>query len=439
MASESREPDADLAASTAEPHDEPTPPPDYSPEDFSDVPLDQLLFQEPYKFEFFAALRVIGKLAERQPLGTIGDGESSADATTHVRFRALQSLAFPPSEIWDIVRPEAPEQPIEMTVAFLGLTGPLGALPRPYTELVMQRIRKGDRALRDFLDLFNQRLITLFAKAGEKYRFYLQYELAARAEARRRREGPQRLRGFLIEDRARLDRFSQVLLDLGGIGTPLLRYRDKVRSAPVRRTEIDDQVLRHYSGLFAQSHRNPASLGRMLAEYFGVPVAIVQFVGQWLALPPEFQTCLQSRPRTPGGNDRSALAALPARSTSRPDAKLGENAVVGSRTWEVQGRFRVRLGPLTFDQFQNYLPVGQSFRAMAQLVRLYVGGTLDFDIQPTLAGPEAPWLQFGAKGPRSPRLGWNTWLRNKPFDRPVTDAIFRVPDAVSFGNASEAV
>lgn len=430
MAAASREPDADVAASADKSHDAHAPP-EYSPADFSDVPLEQLLFQEPYKFEFFAALRAIGKLAERQG----GAGETAADSSAPVRFRALQSLSFPPSEVWDIVKPESPEQPIEMTVAFLGLTGPLGALPRPYTELVMQRVRKGDRALRDFLDLFNQRLIALFAKTGEKYRFYLQYEQADAAQVRRRREGPQRLRGFVIEDRARIDLFSQVLLDLGGVGTPLLRYRDKVRSAPVRRTEIEDQALRHYSGLFAQSHRNPASLGRMLSEYFGVPATIVPFIGQWIALPPEFQTCLQSRPQSNLNGGKPALAKFPSRDGSRPDAKLGENAVVGSRTWEVQGRFRVRLGPLTFEQFQNYLPVGQSFRAMAQLVRLYVGGTLDFDIQPTLAGPEVPWLQFGAKGPRSPRLGWNTWLRNKAFERPVTDAIFRVPDAVSFGNA----
>ena len=71
---------------------------------------------------------------------------------------------------------------------------------------------------------------------------------------------------------------------------------------------------------------------------------------------------------------------------------------------------------------------------MAQLVRLNVGGTFDFDIQPTLEGPEAPWCKFGEKGAKAPRLGWNTWLRNKAFREPVSDAVFRVPDKVSFGN-----
>jgi hypothetical protein len=45
-----------------------------------------------------------------------------------------------------------------------------------------------------------------------------------------------------------------------------------------------------------------------------------------------------------------------------------------------------------------------------------------------------PWCQFGAKGARSPRLGWNTWLRNRKFSKPVDDAIFRVPDQVSMNN-----
>jgi type VI secretion system protein ImpH len=113
------------------------------------------------------------------------------------------------------------------------------------------------------------------------------------------------------------------------------------------------------------------------------------------------------------------------------DPRLGRNTVVGSRIWEVQGRFRVRLGPMSFEQFQHYLPVGAKFRRLAHLVRLHVGPTFEFDIQPVLEGSEAPWCRFGGKGPGAPRLGWNTWLRNKAFTRSVDDAVFRVPDEVS--------
>jgi predicted component of type VI protein secretion system len=65
---------------------------------------------------------------------------------------------------------------------------------------------------------------------------------------------------------------------------------------------------------------------------------------------------------------------------------------------------------------------------------LYVGPTFDFDIQPVIKGVETPWCQLGAKDPHTPRLGWNTWLRNRDFTQPVDDAIFRVPDEVSMSN-----
>jgi type VI secretion system protein ImpH len=392
-----------------------------------DLPLDELLFSEPYRFEFFAALRVL----ERMNAGRADHEEEAARFLDGVRFRALQSLSFPPSEIWDITRPAGPERPVEMTVAFLGLTGPSGALPRPYTELIIQRVQKRDFALRDFLDLFNHRLLQLFAAAGRKYRFYLTYERAAVVERRRAAVGLQKLRGFLLDERPRIDLFSQMLLDLAGLGTPLVRYKDSDRTRPANRLDINDDSLRHFSGHFAQQHRSAASLRQLLRGYFGAEVEIVQFSGRWVQLPSEFQTALPARvAMVPAGKGKTAAASA----SSRSLPKLGENTVVGSRVWEAQGRFVVRVGPLTFDEFRQYLPDGQGFREMAQLVRLYVGATFDFDIQPTLLGPEAPWCQLRASGPQAARLGWNTWIRNRAMADVVDDAVFRTPDRVSMGN-----
>ncbi len=388
---------------------------------FDDPRLTDQLWNEPYRFEFFAALRVLARLAGDQT----GAPDNDQAVVDRLKFRSHQSLSFPASEIVELNRDVTGNYLAEMTVAFLGLTGPLGALPRPYSELVIQRVSKKDFALRDFLDLFNQRLLQIFAKAGEKYRYYLTYENASAREKFRSTQGLQKLRGFLLDERPRLDLFSQILLDLPGLGTPLLRYKDTVRDQPAPRITVADASLRYFSGLLSQTHRSAVGLAQMVGEYLNLPAQVVSFVGQWVQLPLEHQTCMR-RPSLGLGSGSPKLGTC-------SDPRLGRNTVVGSRIWELQGRFRIRLGPLTFVQFQDFLPVGNKFRPLAHLARLYAGPTFDFDIQPVLEGSEVPWCQLGATGPRTPRLGWNTWLRNREFTTPVDDAIFRVPDKVSMG------
>lgn len=374
------------------------------------------LWSQPQSFEFFAALRVFALAGMWPPDGANGPAGG-------VRFTVPPTLAFPPSDLCDLGPCRDGPWQAELTIAFLGLIGPSGVLPHHYTTLALERLRKGDRALCDFLDLFHQRLVTLFAAAGEKYRVERTYLRAEQAAARRRAAGPQVWRSFLCEQRPKADLFSQMLLDLAGLGTPLLRYKDSVRAAPVRRTEVSDEVHRLFSGALAQRHRSAAMLAQMITALVGVSVRIVPLVGQWIALPPEYQTSLG---RAEGPSGGPAAASTPPR--------LGQSTVVGSRIRELEGRFRIQLGPLKLESFLRLLPVGDQFRWLAHLVRLYVGPTLDFEFQPILEGSEVPWCQLGASGHAAPRLGWNTWIRCRPFTRPVDDAVFLVPDEVSMAD-----
>src|SRR5262249_43832137 len=162
-----------------------------------------------------------------------------------------------------------------MTVAFMGLTGPNGILPRHYTEKVLRlaldsetRNKPERTALRDWFDLFNHRLISLFYRAWEKYRFHLAYERGAA-------EGPEP------------DPFPRGLFSLVGLGLPALRDRVRVSSrvvvdgAPSERVlgRIDDLALLYYGGLLAQRPRNAVALEAILADYFGLPVRVLQFQG----------------------------------------------------------------------------------------------------------------------------------------------------------------
>jgi type VI secretion system protein ImpH len=368
------------------------------------VTLVDHLFAEGYAYDFFQAVRILEKLdPERTSIGRIGPPGKEA-----VRFRALQSLTFPPSQIFEIEKPPKVPLPV-MTVAFMGLTGPSGALPRHYTEKIMRLRREADGsekyALRDWFDLFNHRLISLFYRAWEKYRFYITYERqhyngAAWREAIRQEADP----------------FTQSLFSLIGLGSPSLRDRLRVSCWEKKDGEkqervlaqVDDLVLLHFSGFLAHQTRGPVNLEALLLDYFQLPLEVQQFQGQWLRLDPENQSRL-------GGDS---------------DCRLGVNVVAGERVWDVQGKFRIKMGPLSYGQFTELLPdrapvpERKMFFLLAHLVRLYVGPEFDFDVQLVLRRSEIPLCQLADSAGFSPRLGWNTWLSSEPFQKDAEEAVF---------------
>lgn len=369
-----------------------------------DPAVEHQLYEEGYRFEFFQAVRLLGRLRpDRSPVGADRPREEIA------RFHSYVSLSFPPSEIYDIKPSAVPGEPPQVWVAFMGLIGPSGALPRYYTELVLQRARKKDFALRDFLDLFNHRLISLFYRAWQKYHVLLDYEWAEAALRHQREQGGEVLRNFVTVLRPRNDRFSQCLLDLSGMGAATLRYSAAERYELRPRRAIADETLRFYAGLLAQRHRSALGLERMLADYFETPVAVRQLVGQWLRLAPENQSCF-----TADGLDGNM--------------RLGVNTVVGERVWDAQSKFRVRLGPLTYRQFQDFLPSGTAYQPLTHLTRLYAGAQLDFDVQAVLRADEVPLCSLTVDAARSVRLGWDTWIHSRPFTHDAADAIFSVQD-----------
>ncbi|MFL5342351.1 MAG: type VI secretion system baseplate subunit TssG [Gemmataceae bacterium] len=334
--------------------------------------LIEQLFHEPHRFDFFQAVRLLERAsAGREPVG--GDAHPEREA---VRFRAWPSLTFPTAAVAGLERGE----PAELTVGFLGLTGSAGVLPHHYTALLLTRLRARDFSLRDFLDLFNNRLAALYYRAWEKYR------LPAVFERSRRRT--------LAEP----DPVTKSLFCVTGLGTEGLRSR----------LEVDPAAVLYYGGLFARGPRPAVSLECMLEDYFGVPVRVLQLQGQWLNL------------------EEADRGRLPPAGRAKGETNvLGRSLVVGRRVWDVQSKFRVRVGPLSYAQFRRLMPDGDALRPLARLTKLYAGSDLDFDVQPLLHGEEVPPLRLSAAAAEKPRLGWNTWLRQRPFVRPAGDAVFR--------------
>lgn len=365
------------------------------------------LKDEPYAFDFFQAVRLLERMRpEASPLGRA----VSPDAEV-IRLRSHLSMAFPPSPVVDYEPPDEFRVVPRLTVAFLGLYGPSGVLPLHYTQLLLDLGRdvRGPerRSLRDWLDVFDHRLLSLYFRAWEKYCFYLPFERNRTSDAEP-------------------DTFSLALLSLIGLGSPGLQNRLAVRgtvdrtaktdwhwdtgtSAPksdAALAKIDDLALVYYGGFFAQRPHNASNLRAMLQDYFGLPIDVEPFRGQWLAIARENQTRL-------GGL-----------------GTLGSNAVAGDRVWDVQSRFRVRVGPLDYPQFEELLPdrsptaARKTLFLLMQLARLFVGPDLDFDVQLVLAGPAVPEAKLEDTDGFGARLGWNVWLISEPPTAPVADAVF---------------
>ena len=370
-------------------------------ENSSSNSVDRQLSREPYSFSFFQAVRVLERLWSNKA----AVGQDSPPSEEIVRFRAHQSLQFPASEIYAFEEPKE-DAPARMTVTFMGMTGSSGVLPRPYTELVLARARQKDTTFRSFMDLFNHRLISLFYRAWEKYRFWLGYERAAQIQQRPDWQSPHKLRDFTLYERPKIDLFSEAILNVAGLGSPSLRYQVRNHEHLIHRREIDDETIRFYSGHLSQQRRSAVGLESLLRDFFGVPVQIHQFFGQWLCLDREYQTQLVL-----GGN-----------------TELGVTAIVGERVWDVQSKFRIELGPLTYSQFTKFLPSGSAHRPLAHLARLYAGLEFDMDLQLALRADEVPQCKLGAGSLGGTQLGWDTWIRCAEFTTSRSEPVFNLKD-----------
>ncbi|MGB7069389.1 MAG: type VI secretion system baseplate subunit TssG [Pyrinomonadaceae bacterium] len=322
----------------------------------SKSPLDRSLIEESYRFEFFQAVRLFERIfPDRKAVG-----REALPMEEVLRFRSNISLDFPPSEIQEI-RPAHDEgtdsDRFEVIVNFMGMAGVSGVLPTHYTEVILDRIRHRDTAMWAFLDIFTHRSVSLFYRAWCKYRFPVNYE-----------------RGD--------DDFTSFLFDFAGLGTNGLRGR----------MGLADESLLPYTGLIAQKPHSMDAIQNMLSDYFRINAKIVQFFGQWLVLNTEDTTKL--------GVENVAL---------------GSSAIIGSRIWSDQTKFRVKLGPLSFQEFQAFLPVGSAFKPLKSIVRFMVGFEFDFDVQLLLKAKQVPGSILTTQAKRRPLLGWTSFLKTEAF------------------------
>lgn len=333
---------------------------------------------EARSFGFFQAVRLLewmGRGPRRGRPGLAPIGEEAEPRQRIARFRAAPHLSYPASEIDSLS--EADDASADITVNFMGLTGPLAVLPQHYTVAVMRELRGRNSALRDFFDLFNSRLIAFFYRAWAKYRVPISVERG----------------GALGQDSA-----SVALRALIGLGTDHLSGRGVV----------SESVLLHYAGVLGHFPRNASSLEQLLNDYLRLPVRIAPFDPCWLEVPPTQQSRLGS-PRLPGQFDR-----------------IGVDSMIGQSYLDMQSSFSVLVGPVGYAEFLELLPNGKRLKELAELIRQYVDPQLGFRVELCLSRDEIPRLPLGGLGEPGARLGWNTWLQYHPAIKDARDASWRL-------------
>ncbi|HXZ03011.1 MAG TPA: type VI secretion system baseplate subunit TssG [Stellaceae bacterium] len=324
----------------------------------TDRPVAEQLFAEPYRFDFFQAVHLLERLLPR----ATRVGEGSGIRPEPVRFRSSLMAAFPASEIDRLALGARPGDPPEMLVNFMGLAGGFGPLPPPLSEHVLARARRGDTAACDFLDVFNHRLVSLFYRARAKHR-------------------PSLARGTPADSN-----FALYVFALFGLALAELRGR----------MPVPDRALLHYGGILAQAPRSLHGLERVLADYFGVPVAGASLDGRWLAIDEAERTRIGRNGRNHG---------------------LGRGAVLGRHVWDQQAGIRLTLGPLGLARLQEFLPGGSAHRRLHGLASFYAEAPLEPQYRLLLRAEEVPATRLGRR--HGARLGWTSFLTTRKRTTPA--------------------
>ncbi|HSV28450.1 MAG TPA: type VI secretion system baseplate subunit TssF, partial [Candidatus Omnitrophota bacterium] len=333
----------------------------------SDRPLIERLAAEPQRFDFNQALAILEAAAP----GCVPVGEGRDPAREAVRLRGWIGREFPASDVADF-KPATKGEPQELTVAFLSLAGAFGPLPPPMSELVLERHRRHDDANRDFLDVFNHRLLSIWARA-------------------KRTHVPTLQKGRPDETG-----FAAMVMALLGLGTEGLRTSldREARS----RLHGFERALLEPAALMNQRPVSLHAVEALVAHYLSLPVKGTPLVGRWLNLEADQTTVI-------GKGGRNAV--------------LGQGAVLGTKVWDQAAAIRLEIGPLTLGRMIGLLPGGDANRAVHTLLGYALGGSTDVEMKLVMPPRQVPPTRLTANRKRRPaRLGQTSWLTTRPRKEP---------------------
>ncbi|ACB69092.1 type VI secretion protein, VC_A0111 family (plasmid) [Burkholderia ambifaria MC40-6] len=312
----------------------------------------------PWQAGFLSLLRTISARDPSMPQ----PGTARLPREEPFRVGQHPSMAFAPREVAAL---DLRGGRLDVRLFGLGLWGPHGPLPLHMTELAYSRSEsQQDQTLIAFANLFHHRALTLFYRAW------------ASAQA------------TVSLDRPEHETFSFYIGSLMG-------------TDPAEAVRIHPPAHARYaaSAHLVREARNPDGLAATLSHYFGVPVAVDEFVPHWIQV----------------SRTERCLLGAPATSTI-----MGEGALLGDMIPDCQHKFRLVIGPLDLDQYLRLTPHGDDLPTLVDWVRAFVGYEYDWEIKLLVKPHAAP----PARADSTHRLGYSTWLGESMDDEPVVGMVF---------------
>ena len=301
------------------------------------------------RFSFIQVMRLMRLLGHVPE--SVKDPRTFARQAQSLRISPQNNLSFPASDVMSIQRAKGESSGFLVNAGFLGLYGPASPLPTFYTEDLIQQEADEESAVRDFLDIFNHRIFTLFFRCLMKYRLF-----------------------FRVCEEHNPEILNK-LYCLIGLGE--LRHR---RDMPYAYSMI------RYSGILSQHPRSARGLETMLGDAFNyTSVKVVQCVGRHVKIPLSQRLLL-----------------------GKTGSRLGIDRVIGEQIRDHTGKFRLRLGPVNFTLFQKLLPGSEENKRLSLLTRFYLLDPLEYDLELILQEGEASCVRLGAE--TASRLGMDTWI-----------------------------
>lgn len=302
------------------------------------------------RFSFYRLVYLLERVFPKAPpVGQLGPVSEE-----RVRMRADPSLIFASCDVSEVANAKGPDgvERMRVTNAFMGLYGSSSPMPPYYVEkIALDDYQGGPQPIREFLDVFHHRLLSLLYRAWTKYRFSVMYRVKGRDPFTRRM-------------------FCSVGLDGMKDGE----------------TVLDRFLYLRYAPLLASKSRSARGLQVVLDDLFGsCGVRIEQFVGHWTLI---------EKPH------RNKLGVM--------NHQLGESLTIGRYVYDGTGRFNVILGPLSYDDYLSFLPGGHRRPLLRAAIATFTRGQHDVMLELHVKTEDAPRFQLGS--PRSATLKRTAWL-----------------------------